>query len=69
MELNNIETLLSIDNYSLSRNLIHYKNKKARGSEALLDKMADNDHIQMDNIEIKGVPFALRPVVFEIQGY
>ena len=33
--------------------LFKYPNKKPRGIDALLDKMANNDHIKMDNIEIK----------------
>ncbi len=42
--------------------------QEAQGHGALLDKMEDNDHIKLDNTEIYGVTFTLRPAVFETQG-
>ena len=37
----------------LVRFVLSLDNKNPRGFYALLDKMADNDHIKLDNIEIK----------------
>ena len=39
----------------------------SRGFGALLNKISDNDHIKLVN-RYSGVGFALRPLVFEIQG-
>ena len=41
--------------------------KKPRGFGVLLDKMADNDYIKLDNREFKAYTFRSKTAVFEMQ--
>ncbi len=50
-------------------NMVNTKTKQeAQGLGALLDKMEDNNHIKLDNIDLD-VSFTPRPAIFEAQGF
>ncbi len=38
--------------HKISQNVLHQSNKKLRGFDPLIVKMADNNHIKLDNIQI-----------------